>query len=133
MDWMFRLLLAALIFVATPAAATGDLLTPEQAFPMRAVRASNGDVLLVFDVAPGYALYKERLSVKSEMVARVEKPAGTPYNDEFLGPMELYRDRAVIRVVPKKPWAPLELQLKSQGCADAGICYNPVTRTLRIP
>lgn len=128
-----RLLLAAALLCCGQAFASGELLTPEQAFPMQAVRASNGDVLLVFNVAPGYALYKERLSVKSEMVARVEKPAGIVHNDEYLGPMELYRERAVIRVVPKKPWAPLELQLKSQGCADAGVCYNPVTRTLRIP
>lgn len=129
----FRLLIAAALLVCGQASATGDLLTPEQAFPLQALRASNGDVLLVFDVAPGYALYKERLSVKSEMVARVEKPAGILYHDEFLGPMELYRNRAVIRIVPKTPWAPLELQLRSQGCADAGVCYNPTTRTLRIP
>jgi len=135
MNFRKALTLAALLAVHLPAAAeTDDLLTPEEAFPLSAVRAKNGDILLVFDVAPGYALYKERIVVTGgDRIAQVVKPAGLRHEDEYFGVQEQYRDKAVIRVVPKARWAPLELKVRSQGCADVGVCYNPQTRTIRIP
>lgn len=133
--YRLRFMLAAGLLVAAAAAsATDDLLSPEAAFPLGAVRAENGDVLLVFDVAPGYALYKDRIMVANgDLVAQVVKPKGVAHEDEFFGVQEQYRTRTVIRVVPKQKWAPLELQVRSQGCADVGVCYNPQSRVVRVP
>lgn len=131
-----------LLFVAliSPITSFGsdEFLAPEQAFPLSASRDGNGDVLLHFDVVPGYALYASRITVAAigagtERIVRVVKPKGVIHDDEFLGRQEQYRTNSVVRVVLNNPWEPLRLEVKSQGCADAGICYNPIRRVVNVP
>lgn len=137
---MFSRLIAISLLAFLPCAvawASPDLLPPELAFPLKATRAENGDVLLVFDTKPGYALYRNRIAVsvpgESERVVKVVKPAGVVHEDEYLGPQEQYRGRTTIRVILKDPWSPLRMQVRSQGCADEGVCYNPINRIVTLP
>jgi thiol:disulfide interchange protein DsbD len=55
-------------------------------------------------------------------------PAGELHQDEYFGDMHIYRDSAEIRL-PLATRAPgidsMALAIKSQGCADAGLCYPP--------
>lgn len=133
---LFATALLTCLFCA-PVAAAPDLLPAEVAFPLKASRAENGDVLLTFDTRPGYALYRNRITVSvpdnSERIVKVVKPKGEMHDDEYLGPQEQYRGSATIRVVLKDPWSPLRMQVRSQGCADAGVCYNPISRVVTLP
>ena len=55
-------------------------------------------------------------------------PEGKLYRDEYFGDMHIYRDTAEIRlpIASRSPGIDsIALAIKSQGCADAGLCYPP--------
>ena len=86
-------------------------------------------------IASGYYLYREKLRVgigddSGMRPATVTLPPGEPYEDAFLGKTAVYRGMVEFSV-------PLDgtetlLELKSQGCADAGLCYPPRTQRFRL-
>lgn len=82
---------------------------------------------------PGGATAHHRLRRDA---ARVDIPRGTPHDDAFVGRSETFRDLVRIRV-PVEPAqaakSSLVLQVISQGCADRGVCYVPLTRQVQVP
>jgi len=108
-----------------------DILKPEQAF--RYSVSATADALVVrWDIEPEHYLYQERMSFESRtpgvVLGPAEMPAGKLYRDEYFGDMHIYRNSAEIRL-PIASRAPgsdsIALAIKSQGCADAGLCYPP--------
>ena len=92
-----------------------------------------------FRIIPGYYLYKSKISVKSlsenAMAGRLELPPGKIHFDEFFGESEVYYDEVIGRLTIARatPEAmQLDLELTYQGCADAGLCYLPVTTTQSV-
>jgi thiol:disulfide interchange protein DsbD len=132
------LIVTALILAAANAAAKQDILRPEQAFRYD-VRASADEVIVQWDIEPEHYLYKERMSYASRSadvaLGDAILPAGKPYADEFFGEMHIYRNAAEVRIpiVDRGPGANrLELEIRSQGCADIGLCYPPQTWTASV-
>jgi len=129
--WISALLLSAPLAVS--AAAEDEFLRPEQAF--RYSTAVSGDELaVVWDVTPGYYLYRKRLGFASETpgvtLGEAQWPTGEAHTDEFFGEQEIYRGRQRFTMpIEREAGAPREftLALKLQGCADAGLCYPPST------
>jgi len=126
-----RLLAATLmVLVAGSALAAGpEPLRPEQAFRY-AVTAEGRDIVVRWQIEPGYYLYRERMSfVPHGGEARFGTPLmpeGELYSDEFFGEMHVYRGEAVVRIpVDEAPAGPLGFTIRSQGCADLGLCYPP--------
>lgn len=130
--------LAALAWLALPALlqpawAKEDFLPPEQAYRYT-VKAEGDRVVVNWKVAPGYYLYKKKMGVASTMAtvqtAEPQWPTGEEHTDEYFGTQEIYRGSVDVPVAftvhsgerPKK----LALELKLQGCADAGLCYPPL-------
>jgi len=127
-----------LMLTAFGAHAAQDILKPEQAFRYSAT-ADGDDVVVVWDIEPGHYLYKERMSFASAndevVLGDAHMPVGKPYEDEFFGKMHIYRDAAEIRIpVVARPMnlRSFELELRSQGCADIGLCYPPQVWTASI-
>ena len=59
-------------------------------------------------------------------------PAGKIKEDEYFGKVETYRKNIVIKLpveLPPERIANITLKVISQGCADAGVCYPPLTQT----
>ncbi|MCS7722876.1 protein-disulfide reductase DsbD [Pseudomonas aeruginosa] len=107
-----------------------DFLPVDEAFTLHVDRPDAGGALLRWDIAPGYYLYKERLRFAglppgSEPVL----PPGEPYHDEYFGDSRIYRDSLIVEI-PEEDVSTLELGW--QGCADAGLCYPPQTRTVKL-
>lgn len=136
------MVLAALGAAATPATAEQRILKPEEAFRY-AVSAVGDEILVEWTIVPGHYLYKERMSYASRTAAiRIGEPimpAGKLYSDEFFGDMHIFRDHATVRIpivdrgVAGGPGADtLELELRSQGCADIGLCYPPQVWTASV-
>lgn len=108
-----------------------DILKPEQAFRY-AVSATADSLLIRWTIEPGYYLYQERMSFESRTPGVALGPAVMPegqlHQDEYFGDMHIYRGTAEIRL-PLAARAPgsdsVTLAIKSQGCADAGLCYPP--------
>jgi thioredoxin:protein disulfide reductase len=134
-----RLLLALLAGLAwliggiQPAAAKQDFLPPEKAYRYT-VAPQRDRIVVVWTIEPGYYLYKKKMAVASTLptvkLGEPEWPKGESHTDEYFGTQEIYRGTVTVPVPftieggadPRK--VPLELRL--QGCADAGLCFPPL-------
>jgi thiol:disulfide interchange protein DsbD len=108
-----------------------DFLPPDEAFRLTAAREPDGGVLLDWQIAPGYYLYREQFSVSAggEPLA-TDFPAGKSKYDEYFGDVAVFYDTASTSVTP--PPGAAALEVRYQGCAEDGICYPPTTRTLQL-
>jgi thioredoxin:protein disulfide reductase len=123
--------LAGLASVAHVAAADRDLLSPDKAFRLSAQLSKANEILVRYDVAQGYYLYRDKLKFSAEpasvLLGGARLPSGHIKEDEFFGRVETYRDEVLIRIPVKRPAGSdrFTLTVRSQGCADAGVCYTP--------
>lgn len=133
------LLLLAALAPTVPTAAEPDFLPPQQAFRHGAT-ASASAITVEWNVTPGYYLYRKRMGFESTTpgitLGTAEFPKGEDHEDEFFGRQEVYRGAGNRFVVPYQRAAgttgPLQLVLKLQGCADAGLCYPPQRWTVDV-
>jgi len=132
-------LLPILALLATPSWSKDEFLAPEQAY--RYSTHVQGDQLVIsWQIEPGYYLYKKRLGVASTTAtAQLGQPAwpkGENHHDEYFGDQEIYRGKVEVPVPVSFPGpkpAELAIDLKLQGCADAGLCYPPMTWKTKVP
>ena len=133
--------LLCLLALALPAWAAGaeDLLPPEEAFTLEVQPAEDDAVMVQWEIADGYYLYGHSLEFTSETpgieLGEARRPAGKMKEDEFFGQVETYRDALDITLpVSRGAGASdtLELTVRAQGCADAGVCYPPQVRTVSV-
>ena len=124
-------LLLAAAGLARGAVADQDILKPEQAFRY-AVTATADALLVRWSIEPQHYLYRERMSFESRTpgvtLGNPVMPEGELHQDEYFGAMHIYRDRAEVRLPLATRAAGIDsvaLAIKSQGCADAGLCYPP--------
>ncbi len=130
------LAIAAVLLSSLPLAAQDDdILHPEDAYRY-AVSDTGSAIEIDWFIEEGYYLYRQKLSFQSNtesvQLGDYELPQGLHHEDEFFGAQQIYRKRFFVtipyEIVGTRP-AEMELQLKSQGCADIGICYPPQTWT----
>ena len=129
--WLLGLLLAA----AFGARAADDFLEPEKAFRFAARALDERTVEVSFKVAPGYYLYRERFIVAAEgaTIGEPAYPAGKVKFDETFGKnVETFRGDFAIRVPVNQAQGPFRLNVTSQGCADQGLCYPPMTSVAQV-
>jgi thiol:disulfide interchange protein DsbD len=133
--FLFELLLAACAAGALSAAAADDLLAPEQAFRFSARLVEPGLVEVRYRIAEGYYMYRDKFRFSaiphSVGLGEARFPPGKIKDDEFFGRVETYRGVLVIRLSVKSVGG-FALKAVSQGCADAGVCFIPVTQTVRL-
>ena len=113
-----------------------DFLDPDVAF--RANAHVDGDVIRVrWVIADGYYLYRQRIDIKAEspdlMVSAPMLPKGVLKTDPYFGNQEIYRQQVEGTVTYTRSDAgahPLQVKVTYQGCADAGLCYPPISKVL---
>ena len=121
--------------MAAHAIDAGQLLPAEQAF-RPTVAAGEQDVAVQFQIADGYYLYQEKIREETEpsgLLGTAKVSQGKEKEDEFFGKQTVHYHQAVVKL-PFQSAAPAtyRLTLTYQGCADVGVCYPPVTKTLEI-
>ncbi|MEO0995878.1 MAG: protein-disulfide reductase DsbD [Pseudomonadota bacterium] len=106
-----------------------DPLPPDQVFRY-SLHDTGSAIEVRWEIEPGYYLYKKKLGFSSLTDAvrlnPTELPDGLPHEDEYFGKQEIYRDGFVARL-PYSGAGSAEIEIKSQGCADIGLCYPPQT------
>jgi len=132
---VLRALPVALLFVLHANAAT-EFLPPEKAFPVEVHWQENAKQLEVhFAPVKGYYLYKESLHFSltsgegQAMVSKPILPVGTEKFDEtFQKTVQIYRQpfTAYLEIGAKDKQV-INAEVELQGCAEAGICYPPMT------
>src|SRR5690606_24062234 len=104
-----------------------DFLAPEQAFRLQVLEqdAETGRLLLHFDIADGYYLYRDQFAAKPTAGGTVEAgelPAGDMIEDMTFGPTSILRNAVQWELQSRDSTA---VDIVWQGCADGGLCYPP--------
>jgi len=131
-----RLLLPLfLLLFSVFAQAENDLLPADEAFKFKA-KVVNDEILLTWDIAKGYYLYKEKIKISSDystQLGTAKFPKAKVKNDEFFGRIGVYRNSAVVAVpVLEGDAKSILLNVTFQGCADLGVCYPPITKSVAL-
>ena len=136
---MHRILGFALALVAAApgwAASADDLLEPEKAFRLSARALDPTAVEVRFQIADGYYMYRDKFGFAvaggGAMLGPPEFPKGQIRKDEFFGTTETYRKQVAIRIPVSGNAEKLALEVTSQGCADVGVCYPPMTQKAEV-
>jgi thiol:disulfide interchange protein DsbD len=114
-----------------------DFLPPDVAFRVGASVVDATHLRVRWVIADGYYLYKQKLEVKAEspdlIVGVPQLPPGVMKTDPYLGRQEIYTQQFDAQV----PYSrsdfgahPIQVKVIYQGCAEAGLCYPPITKVL---
>jgi len=116
-----------------------EFLDPAVAFKPSARALDAQTIEVVFAIAKGYYLYRDkfRFAVDGDSVTLGTPvfPKGKEKDDENFGKVEVFYDSVAIRLPVERNASgalPLKLQVTSQGCADAGVCYPPQTQSVAV-
>ena len=134
---MRRLLLLFAFFVSF--AHADEFLDPAVAFKPSARALDAQTIEVTFAIAKGYYLYRDkfRFAVDGESVTLGTPvfPKGKEKDDENFGKVEVFYNSVAVRLPVERNASgelPLKLNVTSQGCADAGVCYPPQTQTVAV-
>jgi thioredoxin:protein disulfide reductase len=113
-----------------------DFLPPDVAFGLAA--HIDGDQIRVrWVIADGYYLYRQKIEIRAEspdlQVQAPQLPRGVMKTDPYLGTQEIYTQQVEVGV-PYKRYDfgahPIQVKVTYQGCAEAGLCYPPITKVV---
>jgi len=135
--WLAALAALAVLGGWSGGAVADDFLAPEQAFKIKGELRDARTLVLSWDIAPGYHLYRERLGFKS---AQPEVRLGAPvlpagirkFDENFNKEMETYHGQLAVSVPLEQAGKPFTLTVAYQGCADAGLCYSPAEQAYQV-
>lgn len=135
--YIFLLLLS--LFSATASASLFGQNSNSQFVPVNQAFAfdfsqKNDQLTLSWQVKPGYYLYRQQLkiSVQGATLAQWELPAGKPHEDEFYGKTEIYPQSLTLPFTLEQAGNGAQMTVTYQGCAAAGFCYPPETRSVPL-
>jgi thiol:disulfide interchange protein DsbD len=113
-----------------------DFLPPDAAFRVSA-RVDGNVVRVRWIIADGYYLYRHRMEIKAEspdlVIATPLLPKGLLKTDPYLGTQEIYQHQVDATAAYTRFDAgahPLQIKVTYQGCAEAGLCYPPISKVL---
>ncbi len=115
-----------------------DLLRPEQAFKIYAKALSEQEIIVTFDIADDYYLYRDKMDFISKTpgieLGKAILPPGKTKHDEFFGEVVTYRHtvKVPVQIIKNNHSGSFQLLVKHQGCADLGICYPPQQTVLTV-
>lgn len=114
-------------------------LPADEAFRFAALPDGGDHIRLVWEITDGYYLYRTRIKVAagsdSVHLGDLALPTGETKTDEYFGKQEIYHHQLVGTLPVMHPGsAELSVPLKVtyQGCATAGLCYPPITKTVNV-
>jgi thiol:disulfide interchange protein DsbD len=132
---MKRILLFLFLLTSLFANAREELLPADKAFAFKA-KVVNDKILLNWDIAKGYYLYKKKIKIVSDHSQRLGEaqfPAAKIKDDEFFGKVGIYRDNVLVSVPVLEGASKLiVVNVEFQGCADLGVCYPPITKSATL-
>jgi len=125
-----------------------EFLRPEKAFILNHSQLETDKdgqffIQAKWKIADGYYLYKNKVSFytdnKEVELGNPILPAGKMKNDQFLGPTEIYKKELDIKIpissltaASKAIDKTVTITAKTQGCAEAGICYPPFRQKINF-
>ncbi len=114
-----------------------QFLSPDEAFQISYSFSNDNQIKVSWKIHPGYYLYMgmfefELLDEKNKILS-VQMPDGENKIDEFFGNVDVYYYSAeAIVYFENNIKDSVDLKVKYQGCADAGLCYPPIFKTITV-
>jgi thioredoxin:protein disulfide reductase len=117
-----------------------ELLPPDQAFLFTATVTNPTNLHVSWLPAEGYYLYREKFKLLLTGSDKVKLgdyvlPHGEPKEDEAFGHVEVFHGEVAVDVpLIRTDTTPQHFSLKAsyQGCADRGVCYPPMDKTIAL-
>ncbi|MBR9790372.1 MAG: protein-disulfide reductase DsbD [Gammaproteobacteria bacterium] len=97
--------------------------------------SQKGDTLVVrFDIADGYYLYKKqfKVSTKNATLGEPAFPPAEQIEDEFFGISDVFYNSLSFSYPITETVQDGVVKLRYQGCASAGLCYPPTTKVIYL-
>ncbi|RAM61576.1 thiol:disulfide interchange protein [Herbaspirillum rubrisubalbicans] len=123
------------LLVAKAAQAADDYLPPEQAFQLSGRMVDAQTLALSYRIADGYYMYRDRFHFSAEgaTLGQPQFPAGKrKYDENFQKEVETYHQSVTVRIPVSGEVKDFVVLAVSQGCADKGLCYPPMTLKLAM-
>lgn len=117
-----------------------ELLPPDQAFQFNAIIKNPNTLHVSWLAAENYYMYKhkfklELLGTNKLTLGAYTLPNGKPKEDEAFGQVEIFHGEVATDVpLNRQDTAGQTIKLKAsyQGCADRGVCYPPMDKTVEL-
>ena len=111
-----------------------EFLPVDEAYELSVIGTTERGALLQWLIAPDYYLYRHAFAAKArtssqDIEVALAIPDGLAKTDEFFGDVEVYYGALDASVELAESAELIELSITYQGCADAGLCYPPETKT----
>ena len=132
---VLAVVVAVMCLGAMPIPAAARPLAPNQAFRFHAAIV-HGALTVRWTAAPGYHIYRSRVHLavapRGVRLAPFHLPKGRWVNDPAFGHQQVYEGRTVLTIQFARAPGGRVVRVTSryQGCANAGICYPPLTKTV---
>lgn len=125
------------LFLRVSTVFAAEFLDPEQAFRITAELNSARSVVLHWDIAKGYKLYRDQVAVsvesgKAELKAPLLPKAIMITDPSTNEKIAIYHDILHVEVPLVKADGPFVLNVVYQGCAEDGLCYPPITKLFKV-
>jgi thiol:disulfide interchange protein DsbD len=116
------------------------LLPAEQAFQFFATLKNPNTLHVNWVIAEGYYLYRDKIKLSLPAAENIQlgsfsMPQGKPYHDEAFGDIQIFHQELSFDVPllsNAKTAETLTLLAQYQGCADRGVCYPPMEKTVTL-
>jgi thiol:disulfide interchange protein len=101
------------------------------------VDVEENQLILNWSIIEGYYLYRDRFNFSavdatSQLGAPIFETGKRKWDDFFEEELEVYYTKTSIALPYEGEGEQMEIQVESQGCADAGLCYPPYKQWLTI-
>ena len=111
-----------------------QFLPVDEAYQLTLVADGNQRLMLQWVIAPDYYLYRHAFKAQASdsegsIAANLVVPDGLAKTDEFFGDVEVYYDALEATVALERTTELAQIKVTYQGCADAGLCYPPETKS----
>ena len=128
--------IALLVLLVGQAFAASDFLPPEKAFRVEAAWLDySNQIEIELSPVKGYYIYQESLHFRAGsafnklLTYKPSLPLGIEKFDQtFQKTLQIYKQPFIVSFDAKATLGkPIQLEVELQGCAEAGICYPPMT------
>lgn len=118
-------------------ASTDTVFLPVAKVYQVAIEIKESELILNWSIVEGYYLYRDRFNFSavdatSQLEAPIFEIGKRKWDDFFEEELEVYYTTTSIVLPYKAESDQMEIQIESQGCADAGLCYPPYKQWLTV-
>ncbi len=125
------------IFTFQDTPANDEILDPDIAFKVTAESFSNNQLILYWEIEPGYYLYKDKFKIEPAnslvSLGTFTFPAGKKKEDPIFGEVEVYYNQNNVQIpfqLTDKEQKEIVLNVAYQGCKEDAVCYPPIKKTI---